>query len=181
MVILNKGERGDSCYGIETDYITDEMISALKEGNRLYTTIQDGEYALILKHKGKKKTDSWHKLPDEDVISRQAVLDKKELVELEDGQSFYCISPEDVEKLPSVTPQPKWTPVSEGLPELDENQDKEAWEQKIMITGYLSFDDKKELFVSEAFINDIINNSVQDTVVVAWMPLPQPYKAESEG
>jgi len=43
--------------------------------------------------------------PCEDAISRQAVLDKKELVELEDGQSFYCISPEDVETLPSVTPQ----------------------------------------------------------------------------
>jgi hypothetical protein len=42
-----------------------------------------------------------------DLISRQAVLDKKELVELEDGQSFYCISPEDVETLQPVTPQPK--------------------------------------------------------------------------
>jgi hypothetical protein len=40
----------------------------------------------------------------EDAISRQAVLDKKELVELEDGQSFYCISPEDVETLPPVNP-----------------------------------------------------------------------------
>lgn len=45
--------------------------------------------------------------PCEDAISRQAVLDKKELVELEDGQSFYCISPEDVEILPSVIPQQK--------------------------------------------------------------------------
>lgn len=45
--------------------------------------------------------------PCEDAVSRQAVLDKKELVELEDGQSFYCISPEDVETLPSVNPQPK--------------------------------------------------------------------------
>lgn len=42
-----------------------------------------------------------------DLISRQAVLNKKELVELEDGQSFYCISPEDVETLPPVTPQPE--------------------------------------------------------------------------
>ena len=45
--------------------------------------------------------------PCEDAISRRAVLDKKELVELEDGQSFYCISPEDVEALPPVTLQPK--------------------------------------------------------------------------
>lgn len=47
------------------------------------------------------------KEPCDNAVSRQAVLDKKELVELEDGQSFYCISPEDVEALPSVTPQLK--------------------------------------------------------------------------
>lgn len=45
--------------------------------------------------------------PCEDCISRQAVLDKKVLVELEDGQTFYDIDPKDVETLPSVTPQPK--------------------------------------------------------------------------
>ena len=45
--------------------------------------------------------------PCENCISRQAVLDKKELVELEDGQSFYCINPKDVETLPPVTPQPR--------------------------------------------------------------------------
>lgn len=40
----------------------------------------------------------------EDCVSRQAVLNKAELVELEDGQTFYCISPEDVEALSPVTP-----------------------------------------------------------------------------
>lgn len=79
----------------------------------------------------------------EDCMSRQAVLDKKVLVELEDGQSFYCISPEDVETLTPINPQEtktdtwsikdvadtlakhgviveqeqKWIPVSEKLPE----------------------------------------------------------------
>ena len=43
--------------------------------------------------------------PCEDAISRQVVLDKIELVELKDGQSFYCISPEDIETLPSVNSQ----------------------------------------------------------------------------
>ena len=40
----------------------------------------------------------------EDLISRQAVLDKKVLIELPDGQSFYSIDPKDVKSLPSVTP-----------------------------------------------------------------------------
>lgn len=51
--------------------------------------------------------DKLEQEPCADAIGRQAVLDKKELVELEDGQSFYCISPEDVETLPPVNPQPK--------------------------------------------------------------------------
>lgn len=60
--------------------------------------------------------------PCEDCISRQAVLDKKELVELEDGQSFYCINPKDVETLPSVMPkQTIWIPASERLPEEGED------------------------------------------------------------
>ena len=40
----------------------------------------------------------------DDCVSRQAVLDKAELIELEDGQMFYCIDPEDVKALPPVTP-----------------------------------------------------------------------------
>lgn len=57
-------------------------------------------------HKAEELYEKYEQEPCEDVISRQAVLDKKELIELEDGQSFYYISPEDVETLPSVNPQP---------------------------------------------------------------------------
>lgn len=56
MIILKKGEKADSCYGIETEYITDEMIEALKEGKRLYTTI-NGEYALVIKYRKREKKD----------------------------------------------------------------------------------------------------------------------------
>lgn len=45
--------------------------------------------------------------PCENAVSRQAVLNEKYLIELEDGQSFYCINPEDVEALPPVTPTRK--------------------------------------------------------------------------
>lgn len=40
--------------------------------------------------------------PSEDCVSRQAVLDKAELIELDDGQSFMCIDPEDVKALPAI-------------------------------------------------------------------------------
>ena len=60
MKILKKNEKANPCYGIETQYITDKMIEALKEGNRLYTYIQDGEYALIIKYKkGRQKNEEF--------------------------------------------------------------------------------------------------------------------------
>ena len=69
----------------------------------------------FLEVKNEKKNE-----PCGDAISRQAAIDKMKLVELDDGQSFYCISPEDVEALPPVTPQPKmgrWIAYEVRLPD----------------------------------------------------------------
>ena len=69
-----------------------------------------GKLISVVLEKQTEQEPSYNSIKTElngDMISRQAVLDKKELVELEDGQSFYCINPEDVETLPSLTPQPK--------------------------------------------------------------------------
>lgn len=54
MKILEKGERADTLYGIQTEYITEEMIEALRNGQRLYTDVQ-GEYAVIIKYRAKAK------------------------------------------------------------------------------------------------------------------------------
>ena len=43
--------------------------------------------------------------PCEDTINRQAALDLAVKIELPDSQTFFCISPEDVEALPPVTPK----------------------------------------------------------------------------
>ena len=37
--------------GLETEYITDEMIQALKDGKRLYFTVNCDEYAVVIKYK----------------------------------------------------------------------------------------------------------------------------------
>ena len=79
--------------------LTDDIESG--EGT-VVTQTKLAVYREVLEHLEEIEQESC-----EDAISRQAVLDKKELVELEDGQSFYCISPEDVETLPPVTPQQK--------------------------------------------------------------------------
>lgn len=55
MVVLEKGERAEPCYGLFKEEITEEMIQALKEGKRLYMTVNGGEYAVVLKYKAPKK------------------------------------------------------------------------------------------------------------------------------
>ena len=115
--------------------------------------------------------------PCENCISRQAVLDKKELVELEDGQSFYCINPKDVEILPSVMPkQTIWIPVSERLPENF---------QRVLVT-IVNYNDDKVVRVAEyrdwCRTFQIKENREQWEVgeegLLAWMPLPDPYQSD---
>ena len=99
------------------------------------------------------------------------------------GNWYYLISEKDFEAfelaIKALEQEPRWIPVSDRLPNLDDYTGSRVWQKKVLITGYLSFDDTKELFVSEAFVNDVINN-VHDTIIKAWMPLPQPYEVESE-
>ena len=66
--------------------------------------------------------------------------------------------------------QTRWIPVSERLPEKDE---------VVLITNKWHEVDKALYIGDEMF--DIIINYLQKEEVIAWMPLPQPYKAESEG
>ena len=73
MIILEKGERADQLWGMNTEIITDEMIEALEQGKRLYLTGND-EYAVVIKKDGKRKAGKPEAI-DTDTISRQAVLD----------------------------------------------------------------------------------------------------------
>lgn len=142
-----------------------------------------------------------------DLISRQAVLDliehKYGMLSHPDVISKFIKLEEEINDIPPVPhetvtefadrcrecgakygkllkQESRWIPVSERLPNLDDYTGSEVWQKEVLITGYLSFDDTKELFVSEAFAKDVICNCVPDTVVIAWMPLPEPYKVESE-
>lgn len=111
--------------------------------------------------------------PCVDAVSRD---DVKKALRNRIGESISnCIN-----AIPPVTPIPNWIPVSERLPNLADYIGPRVWQQQVLITGYLSFDDTKDLFVSEAFAKDVIHGIVHDTVVVAWMPKPKPYKPESD-
>lgn len=41
-------EEVDTCYGIETYQITEEDIEHLRNGGKLYSTINGGEYAILI-------------------------------------------------------------------------------------------------------------------------------------
>ena len=46
--IVNKDEKVNMCYGLETFCITKEEIAALLLGKKLYSTINYGEYAITI-------------------------------------------------------------------------------------------------------------------------------------
>lgn len=109
----------------------------------------------------------------EDCVSRQAVLDKKELVELEDGQSFYCINPKDIETLPSVIPQPKsgeWILTSKKLPPIFTG---------VLVTRQLGSGVSVEWGYTDSRKRWANERGYIAGDVIAWMPLPQPYKEEN--
>lgn len=69
----------------------------------------------------------------------------------------------------------KWTPVSERLPEDSELILFSTKTDRVFTGRY--FDDDTD-FQWYAFRDETF---VENNVITAWMPLPEPYKAESEG
>ena len=99
----------------------------------------------------------------DDCISRQAVLDLvKELTfENVEGLKYYryrCIDPDNVRELPSVIPAFTWIPISEMCPK--ENG------------YYLTTTIYKEVYCDH-WTDDRFDRT---ETVIAWMPLPEPYK-----
>ena len=95
-----------------------------------------------------------------DCISRQAVLDLIADYDLSMGQVV-----RGIHALPSVTPQePRWTPVSEKLPDIHNYSDNYLVTLKrggVYIATFTECDGKHWWTYDD---------------VIAWMPLPKPYE-----
>lgn len=117
----------------------------------------------------------------EDLISRQAAkraLEDRyiELQKRHDDKRYetnYCLN--TILELPSVNPQKSgWIPVSERLPEDNELVLFSTKTDRVFEGRFFSDNTDRQWysFRDETF--------AWNNVVIAWMPLPEPYKAESE-
>lgn len=97
-----------------------------------------------------------------------------ELINIRDNFN-YTLAPREVfdEAIKALEQQSKsgWVPVSERLPE-----------ESITVIGTTEFDDiyKAELY-DDCGEKKWYANGNFDVPIVAWMPLPEPYRAASEG
>lgn len=125
----------------------------------------------------KMAIENWQPKLSEDCISRQAVLDEIETVCFtkawskfranngSNGTRDYIIN--YIKQLPPVQLEQKWIPVSERLPEA--------------VGYYMTTVDyeKYGLVTGQRYYHGKILGW-EDDCVTAWMPLPEPYKEESE-
>ncbi len=112
---------------------------------------------------------------NDDAVSRNAVLKKIFLAETSPIGSNNILKElsYSVENMPSVTPRQKWIPVSESVP--DYGVDVLCWTSyghyKVCFRDYLEEKNKGNAWTTATF---------KPVEVVAWMPLPEPYKKEGE-
>lgn len=124
------------------------------------------------------------KEPFEDCISRQEVTEYLEKLldgRFNDSMSAAIMGIKDnINAMRPVTNVREWTPVSEKLPDPQEDGDKN-YSDTVLVTVGLGKDN--DLHVSEAYY--CFENkkwySMRFAIgeVTAWMPKPEPYKAES--
>ena len=136
-----------------------------------------------------------------DLISRQAarkvILDEFEGWLTDEEVAQLKRLTKQIDELPSVEPEIKWIPVSEGLPEdikpvivTWKNNDPKSYYQYIVgkhFIGTAHFKNGKWFWYSSVTEDLLAEYGKCDSEefdeaieVVAWMPLPEPYKTESE-
>lgn len=86
----------------------------------------------------------------------------------------YALTNEECKQVIQALEQQRWIPVSERLPSKDgfyiATCDGEICGEEQPFTGLAEFENRKW-----------VDDEDDYQCVLAWMPLPQPYKAESEG
>lgn len=130
--------------------------------------------------------------PSDDCISREAVLDTEYQIKEINGIEYVMLSEVQmkIRKMPSVTPKAEWIPVSEKkahFPCLAVDKFGQIFiPQGIVTINNRCYDGTGFDFYVGKFKKGkevIINGRkayIEPKEVIAWRPLPEPYKAESE-
>ena len=108
---------------------------------------------------------------DNDLISRQAVLD---VINLNWEYRRNCIRA--IEKLPPVKQEPRWIPVSERLPNHDEYIKNNGLFN--VSDGNRTYSEWFDIYDTQKFGEPTMYGFRVDHAVIAWMPLPKPYKPQ---
>ena len=142
-----------------------------------------------------KRIKALEQEPCEDAISREAVL---KLFATHDGKYLY----EAIQELPPVQPEPKtdWIPVSERLPKTDNENSINKYNVLLWVKNKYHQEREPQICLGKLRHIDGDDGSgnfwgietkpcewtiwgwsyLNEPEVIAWMPLPEPYKAESE-
>jgi len=105
--------------------------------------------------------------PCEDAVSRKAILEHEEPMYDNYENYEYAVKSEYIESLPSVQLKSSWIPVSEKLPDMG---------KYVLCSVNKIYESDLEVIITQ-FHNE---GWWTDGRIKAWMPLPKPYKTESE-
>lgn len=126
-----------------------------------------------------KAIDALSAQADGDLISRQAAIDAIEKLFSHVGTEYECgkddgltIAQYEIEDLPSAQPEQRWIPCSEKLPEKDG--------EYIICTerGHMHILDYAEGWNCFRNCDGLVMRDNEIHCVIAWYPLPEPYKAD---
>ena len=120
----------------------------------------------------------------DDLISRQAALDMASTIQTDDSSGneiLDVVEVDDIKALPSAQPEQRWIPCSERLPDHPENDD--YYLVTIQCEHYDGWDDYVTGFAEWTKRGwEELSCYIGQIKVVAWMPLPEPYKGgEQDG
>ena len=110
-----------------------------------------------------------------DLISRQAAIDEIRRCR------FVVDAIEKISKLPSAQPEQRWIPVAEKLPEdeyvLISKKPTKISGDKWSVAIAIRMADPRS---GKIQWRDSVFGIIQDDEVLAWMPLPEPYREDIE-
>lgn len=104
-----------------------------------------------------------------DYIDRQAAIELCDWYQHEFCECDYAFGElaNELHKLPSAQPEPRWIPCSEKMPKVDE--------EVLATTVWGDVTIACRIGVDEWFIHEGGTNATTEDLI-AWMPLPNPYK-----